>query len=104
MRVIRLASLLVFLSCCSAQILFGQVNTAGLSGLVTNAAGSAIAGVKVKMSNTATGYVRAVITDRFGYYTLRNMPIGHYGIAAEEDGFSLVEESIGIFDSERFRG
>jgi hypothetical protein len=93
-RTIGFCSLFVFLSCCSVKILLSQVNTAGLSGLVTDASGSAMAGVEVKTWNRATGYAREVNTDRSGYYTLLNMPIGSYILSVEENGFAKAEENV----------
>ncbi len=93
-RAIVLFSLLLFFSLCGSEILFSQVNTASLSGLVTDMSGSAIAGVDVKTQNLMTGYTREVTTDRSGYYTLLNMPIGSYVVTVTENGLSEAEESV----------
>src|SRR5580698_3533680 len=93
-RAIVLFSLLLFFPLCSSKILFSQVNTASLSGLVTDMSGSAIAGVAVKTQNLMTGYTREVTTDHSGYYTLLNMPIGSYVVTVTEDGLSEAEESV----------
>lgn len=95
-RAIEIAALFLFLSCAASKALFGQVNTAGLSGLVTDTSGSARAIVVVKTTNIATGYSREVSTDRSGYYTFLNMPIGSYTVSIHESGFVRVEDSVDL--------
>ena len=45
-----------------------QVNTASLSGFVTDASGAADAGARVTATNEETGYVRSLATDATGFY------------------------------------
>jgi len=94
-RAIGLFSLFVVLFyfyCCGN--LLGQVNTASLSGLVMDSSGSPMAGVHVKSLNQSTGYSREATTDRSGYYTLSNMPIGSYTVEVEGEGFARTDESV----------
>jgi hypothetical protein len=93
-RTIGLFSLVVFFFCCGLKILFCQVSTAGLSGLITDPSGSVISGANVRALNRATGYSRKVNTEQSGYYILLDMPIGSYSVTAEGSGFSKVEESV----------
>jgi hypothetical protein len=93
-RTIGLFSLPVFLICSSSRKLLGQINTAGLSGLVTDSLGSAVAGVEVEILNRSTGYSRKAVTDVSGYYTFLNMPIGSYAVTVEEKGFARTEERV----------
>ena len=53
-----------------------QVNTASLSGLVTDPSGATIPAVTVSVTSPATGYARTVTTDNAGYYSFQNLPIG----------------------------
>jgi hypothetical protein len=80
--------------CYSCGNLLGQVNTASLSGLVTDSSGSAMAGVQVRSLNQSTGYSREVVTDHSGYYTLPNMPIGSYTVAVQGEGFVKTDENV----------
>ncbi|AEU37724.1 TonB-dependent receptor [Granulicella mallensis] len=84
----------ILLSCCSFSILFAQVNTAGLSGHVADTSGAAMADIHVKTLNRATGYLREMSTDRSGYYTFLNMPIGSYTVTVEENGFATAIDSV----------
>ena len=58
--------------------LVAQVNTASLSGIVTDPSGAAVQNVTVTVTNTSTGYIRTVTTDNAGYYTFQNLPIGEF--------------------------
>lgn len=102
-RVICGLTLFVLLCCCGGNFLFAQVDTSSLSGLVVNPLGAPMANVQVKALNASTGYAREVSTDRSGYYTFANMPIGSYAIAAEENGFSTAEESVELDVGEKAR-
>lgn len=83
--------------------LFAQVNTASLSGLVTDQNNAAIANVAIKVTNPATGYVRAVTTDSAGYYSFQNLPIGQYSVHVEQSGFEAVEEQVTLNVAEKGR-
>src|ERR1700727_2908655 len=92
-RAIGLFSLFVVL-CCGCGNVLGQVNTASLSGLVTDSSGSAMAGIHVSSLNRSTGYSREAVTDHSGYYTLRDMPIGSYTVAVQWEGFVKTDENV----------
>lgn len=70
-----------------------QVNTASLTGLVTDASGGVIAGAAVIATDTATNAVRRVTTDTSGYYLFPSLPIGTYDIAVEAPGFKRARQS-----------
>jgi Carboxypeptidase regulatory-like domain/TonB-dependent Receptor Plug Domain len=83
--------------------LFAQVNTASLSGLVTDASGAAVVNVNVTVTNTSTGYVRTVTTDNAGYYTFQNLPIGDYTVRVEASGFSTDQGKVTLNVAEKGR-
>src|ERR1700750_636050 len=83
--------------------LFAQVNTASLSGFVTDASGAADAGVKVTATNQATGYVRVLATDATGFYSFENMPIGKYTVKVEQSGFATEQEEVALNVGEKGR-
>ena len=64
-----------------------QVNTASLTGLVTDSSGAAMAGATVEVKNRATNVAYTVTTDSSGYYTFVTLPVGAYNISVEAPQF-----------------
>jgi hypothetical protein len=60
-----------------------QVNTATLSGAVTDPQGLAVRGAKVTVTNAATGAVRSIVVDDEGRYTLIGLAPGKYKISVD---------------------
>ena len=60
-----------------------QVNTATLSGAVTDPQGLAVRGAKVTVINAATGAVRSIVVDDEGRYTLIGLTPGKYKISVD---------------------
>lgn len=83
--------------------LTAQVNTASLSGLVTDPSGAAIPNVTVGVTNPSTGYTRTVTTDNAGYYAFQNLPIGDYSVRVEAAGFSTDQENVTLNVAEKGR-
>src|SRR5215471_6867982 len=83
--------------------LIAQVNTASLSGLVTDPSGAAVPNVTVNVTNPSTGYVRTVTTDNAGYYAFQNLPIGDYSIRVEASGFNTDTENVTLNVAEKGR-
>ena len=76
---------------------FAQVNTASLTGLVTDPNGAAVAGASVKTKNKSTNVEQSVTTDSSGYYTFASLPVGTYTVTAEFQGFKkAVRENVGL--------
>jgi carboxypeptidase family protein len=75
-------STLTVLLCVLALICAGkaaaQVNTATLSGTVTDKQGGGVQSAKVTLTNVATGSERSAETDDTGHYTLVGLPPGRY--------------------------
>lgn len=90
----------IFLFCASG---LAQVNTASLSGLVTDPSHAALSNVNIKVTNPATGYVRTALTDNAGYYSFQNLPIGQYTIHVEQSGFESIKEQITLDVAEKSR-
>ncbi|HEX6494872.1 MAG TPA: carboxypeptidase regulatory-like domain-containing protein [Acidobacteriaceae bacterium] len=80
-----------------------QVNTASLSGFVTDASGGVDAGAKVTATNEATGYSRELATDATGFYSFQTMPIGKYTVKVEQSGFAAVQEDVVLSVGEKGR-
>lgn len=64
-----------------------QSTSARIVGTVTDAAGAVQPGVTVRITNLETNAIRAVTTDETGDYSIPNLPIGNYEVAAEAAGY-----------------
>lgn len=98
----RYAGLLLFFAFFVAS-LHSQVNTASLTGLVTDPTGAAIPKVEVTVTEGATGYTRKTTTDSAGYYSFQDLPIGQYTISVSFAGFSSLQENATLNVAERAR-
>ena len=67
---------------CAATV-SAQVNTATLSGTVTDPQGLGVKGAKVTVTNAGTGATRTSITDDGGRYNLIGLPPGQYKMAVD---------------------
>ena len=71
-----------------------QVNTATLSGTVSDPQGLPVKGAKVTMTNASTGAQRTSITDDGGRYNLVGLPPGPYSMAVDGGAnFSVYENA-----------
>jgi hypothetical protein len=77
--------MLVLLSILPAA---AQVTTADLAGHVTDPKGLVIAGAKVTVLNTDTGFMREVTTNDSGDFIVYQIPPGTYKISISRDGFA----------------
>src|SRR5271166_798159 len=62
---------------------FAQVNTATLSGVVTDQQGLAVRGAKITVTNSVTGAERTSVADDGGHYTIVGLVPGEYKLHAE---------------------
>src|SRR5216684_9378843 len=71
---------------------FAQGGSGELSGLVTDSTGAVVSGVEVKLSNSATGEVRATVTTPAGIYRFPALPIvGSYTLEIGSKGFKSTK-------------
>jgi len=82
---------------------FAQINTASLTGLVTDQSNAVMTGVHVTVLDSATGYTRTVDTDSAGYYSFANLPIASYVVSVSDQGFTTLQENITLDTAERAR-
>ena len=75
--------LLVFGAC---PLVYGQA-TGIISGTVSDATGSAVAGAKVVVTAPAMGLVRDSTTDESGHYLVPVLPVADYTVHVEFTGF-----------------
>ncbi|MBV8436724.1 MAG: TonB-dependent receptor [Silvibacterium sp.] len=84
-------------------VLQAQVNTANLSGLVTDPTGAVLQNVTVSVTNPATGYSRIVRTDGAGLYSFQDLPIGPYSLSVSQPGFDTIHETVTLTVGQRAR-
>jgi outer membrane receptor protein involved in Fe transport len=74
-----------------------QVNTASLTGLVTDPTGASVSNASVTVKNKATTVESSATTDTSGYYTFASLPVGAYTLIVELPGFKKsVQENINL--------
>ncbi len=78
----------VFFLC---PLLYSQAN-GSLSGTVADKTGSVIAGATVKITAQETGATRDTKTDGSGHYLAPLLPVAHYTIRVEAQGFQTTEQ------------
>ncbi|MGD0222334.1 MAG: carboxypeptidase-like regulatory domain-containing protein [Terriglobia bacterium] len=69
---------------------------ASISGLVTDATGSAIPGATIKIINMEKGAVRTILTDAEGRYEAPLLAVGEYEVSAEKAGFNVAKRSVAL--------
>jgi Carboxypeptidase regulatory-like domain len=85
------ALLVAFIVVAFCIVTLAQGGAGELSGLVTDSTGAVVAGIQVKLTNTATGEVRTTVTTAAGLYTFPSLPIvGTYTLEAGSKGFKLT--------------
>src|SRR5215470_818957 len=70
-----------------------QVTTADLVGTIRDNTGAVVRGVKVMLTNVATGVSRSVTTTDDGNYIFTSLHPGLYSLTAEAPGFRKVERT-----------
>ena len=65
-------------------------DTARIDGTVTDSTGAVIVGAKVRVSNPDKGFVRELVSNSAGDYSVSAIPIGNYEITAEASGFEKL--------------
>lgn len=87
-----------------ASCLIAQVNTATMSGTVTDPSGAPIPEAGVAARNLATNVVARTVTGGEGIYVLPNLAVGRYIVTVEKSGFRTAAQSgIGLAVDQRAR-
>ena len=68
-------------------------SSADLEGIVTDAAGGAIAAAELTVTNRETGVSRLSETNITGRYRVSALPAGEYSVRVAKTGFATVERS-----------
>jgi hypothetical protein len=88
------SALLIFLAGSTNTLLYGQTETAQVTGTVTDPSGAAIPNAAIKISSIGTGAVRNGITGGDGSYTITNLLPGDYDLTVSISGFNPVEKRV----------
>src|SRR5258707_9786488 len=75
-----------FLLLFYASSLLAQSSGSGISGFVYEESGHPIEAATIAVKNTATGFSTTATTDKKGYFTLRDLPVGPYDISISAVG------------------
>ena len=70
-----------------------QSTTGTIHGTVRDNLDTVVPGVAVTIRHVETNATRAVVSDRTGTYRFLNLPVGHYELKAELDGFATYVRS-----------
>ena len=83
----------LFVLAVLAMPAWAQTPSGEISGVVSDASGSVMPGVRVTLTNVATNNVRLAITNESGVYTYPAVPIGNYTLKVELEGFTTLERA-----------
>jgi len=95
-RMLTTAVMLCLLVLGWVAIAWAQVNTATLSGTVSDPQGLPVKGAKVTMTNAGTGAQRTSVTDDGGRYNLVGLPPGQYKMAVDGGANFAVYENASV--------
>ena len=86
----RLSTILVSL-CCFAIQAGAQADRAILSGTVTDSLSASVAGVRVEVTDAATGFHRVALTGDAGSYSIGSLPAGVYKAVFSRTSFQTLQ-------------
>src|SRR5579864_6081362 len=70
-----------------------QAQTAAISGTITDSSGAVVTGAEVTARNLATNSSRTASSSSTGAYSITNLEVGAYEVAAKKDGFKTFRLS-----------
>src|SRR5881628_969496 len=97
------ASVLSAVLFVASSLAFGQVNTASLTGLVTDPSDAPVSDANVTLTNTATNLAQTTQTGAAGYYEFPVVQVGTYKLKAERQGFQTVISELTLDVGQRAR-
>jgi hypothetical protein len=86
-HILFIAAALLLSTLFFSQQSFSQASGGSISGTVTDASGSVVAGAKVSVVNLTTGMRQTNTTNAQGFYVLLYVPVGRYELKVEQNGF-----------------
>jgi hypothetical protein len=86
-----------FLVISSAQNIVAQATSGSLRGTVTDESAATVSGAQVTAIHMETGLQRTATSDAQGAYVLVALPVGHYRLEAQAQGFKkYIQEGIAL--------
>jgi hypothetical protein len=82
-----LAALCVVLLLTMSSSVLGQQGRGTILGTVVDSSGQVVAGATITITNTGTNLDFTAVTNDEGFYTVPNLPVGGYMVAASKQGF-----------------
>src|SRR5438067_2189661 len=73
--------------CLAALPAFSQLDTASVSGRITDTSGAVIANAQIKVVNTATNFESNSVSNGEGYYRVPSLRPGAYRVTVSVPGF-----------------
>src|SRR5260370_23594151 len=80
-----------------------QINSASLTGLVTDSSGAVIPHARVTVRSQTTNLERSAETDAAGYYYFATLPVGTYQLTVEGDGFQGGQKTVNLETAQKGR-
>jgi hypothetical protein len=94
-RSLRLAILIALVMATSV---LAQNPTGTILGTVKDASGGVVAGATVTVHNTETGQGRSLPSGADGAYRFAALPVGHYDVSVEKEGFKAATQKGVVLD------
>jgi hypothetical protein len=94
----RMILAIVLLAACAAIPALGQLPTGTILGTAKDTSGGAVASASVGVRNTETGLTRKLSTGDDGAYRFAGLPVGHYEIRVEKEGFKSTTQTGIVLD------
>ena len=69
-------------------------------GMVTDSSAAVVIGAQVTLTDIALGTTYRATSDKQGYYSFPNLPVGHYDLAAGTTGFSTQRKTNLVVDTD----
>jgi hypothetical protein len=88
-----LLPLLAFASILLITSLLQAATGGSISGAITDRSGAVVIGAALKLVNTAQQTTYNAISDRQGFYTFPNLPVGHYDLDITAPGFNTQRKT-----------
>ena len=81
---------LVLVGIISAAACLAQVDTATITGVVTDPSGAALVGARVRAVSQTTGLDYRAVSGDSGVYVITALPVGTYDFEVAQDGFQTI--------------
>src|SRR4051794_3665949 len=96
--------LLVFSALVATSSLRAQISSADIVGNAFDPSGAALVGVKISVTQLSTDITRETTSSDTGSYLFSTLPIGHYRLRAEINGFrNAMVEDVAVAEGDRLR-